>query len=170
MQTDSWGEHAWETFAFVAFGSPERLDADDKINYKNYYESFKCVAPCSLCRKAYGEMIKYIAIDDYINTRDGLCYWVFLVHNLVNRKLDKPLMTLNKVIYKYENMRARCGKKDNSEAYLKCKRDIQPYTMEQANNKAKIICGIYDKISHSQIHDYYYSDKILDPKFEKCSV
>lgn len=170
MQTDSWGEHAWETFNHVAFGSPEHLDNDDKINYKSFYNGFRCVAPCSLCKKAYGDMIKYINIDDYLDGRDGLCYWAFVVHNLVNRKLNKQLMTLDKVIYKYENMRARCGKKDNSERYLKCKNELQEYTLEQAKIKAREICSRYSAISDRQIQEYYNSDKILDPKFEKCSL
>lgn len=170
MQTDSWGKHAWETLAFVAFGSPERLDDEDKINYKNYYEGFRCVAPCALCRKAYGEMIKYVNIDDYIDNRDGLCYWVFIIHNLVNRKLNKQLLTFDVVIHKYENMRARCGKKDDSEKYLKCRRELQPFTMAEAKIRATEICKRYEEISHQQIHNYYYSDKILDPKFEKCSL
>ena len=40
MQTDSWGSHAWETFNHVAFGSPETLDNEDKINYKKFPISF----------------------------------------------------------------------------------------------------------------------------------
>jgi hypothetical protein len=170
MQTDFWGPHAWETLHHISFGSPEILDMDDKTNYKLFYSNIKCVLPCSLCRTAFKNMIKYVIIDDYIDTRDGLCYWVFVLHNLANRKLDKKLETFADVIYKFENMRARCGKSDGSERYLKCKANVQEFTMTEAKIKAKNICEKYREISHKQIHDYYYSDKILDPKFQKCPV
>jgi hypothetical protein len=170
MQTDSWGPHAWETQHFIVFGSPKNLDEDDKIAYTNYFLNFRCVLPCSLCRSAFGDLLKFIPIKDYIDTRDGLSYWLFIIHNLINRKLNKPLAVFDDVIYKYENMRARCGKKDDSDKYLQCKENLKEFTREEAKNKAIEICAKFYPISYDQIHAYYYSDKILDPKFQKCSV
>ena len=170
MQTDSWGPHAWETLHHISFGSPVTLDADDKHNYKQMINSLRCLAPCSLCRSAFGELLNYINIDDYIDTREGLCFWVFVIHNLVNRKLDKPLETFANVIYKYENMRARCGKKDNKKEYEKCKANLKEFPMSQAKKDAKRINKKYKEITTQHIFNYYYSDKILDPKFQKCSV
>lgn len=170
MQTDSWGPHEWESIHFTAFGSPEHLDNEDKVNYKTRYSIIQCTLPCSLCRSAYKQLFKYISIDPYIDCRDGLCYWTFIMHNLINRKLEKPLLDFASVIYKYENMRARCGKKDNIEEYERCKSMLQEFTMEQAKEKAINICKKYNTISHEQIESYYISDMNLDPKFQKCSV
>jgi hypothetical protein len=169
MQTDSWGPHAWETLHHITFGSPVTLDNDDKIKYKLTIESLRCVIPCSLCRSAFGELLNYIKLDDYIDTRDGLCYWMFVIHNLVNRKLDKSLETFDNVIYKYENMRARCGRKGTIE-YTKCKEEQQEFPMHQAKKDAIRIRNKFKTITEQYIYDYYYSDKILDPKFQKCSV
>lgn len=170
MQTDSWGPPAWETLHFMAFGSPERLDQQDITNYTHFVNDLQCILPCSLCRSAYKQLLLYIKIDEYIDTRDGLCYWTFLIHNLVNRKLGKSLEKFDNVIYKYENMRARCGRKDNIEEYEKCKASLQEFTMYEATEKARTICRKYKDISHRQLESYYISDKNLDPKFQKCSV
>ena len=169
MQTDSWGPSAWETLHYAAFGSPEILDKDDKINYKNFYTGMRCILPCSLCRSAFKQLLHYIDIDSYIDSRDGLCYWTFVLHNLVNRKLDKSLETFDNVIYKYENRRARCGNKNNS-GYSKCISELTEFSKDDAKIKAKAICKKYDIISHKQIENYYKSKWILDPKYEKCSV
>ena len=170
MQTDSWGPHAWITLHNVSFGSPEILDSDDKKNYTAFYTDLRCILPCSLCRTAFKNMIKYINIDEYIDSRDGLTYWVFILHNLVNKKLGKELETFDNVIYQYENTRARCGKNDGSYKYLKCKQANYEFPMKEAIERAQLICKKYETISYKQIHDYYYSDEILDPKFQKCSV
>ena len=170
MQTDSWGPNAWETFNHVAFGSPIKLDKQDKEHYKSFYHGFQCVIPCSLCKSAYKDLIKYILIDDYLDSRDGLCYWTFVVHNLVNRKLDKTIETLDNVIYKYENLRARCGKKDDSERYKQCKATLTEYTRDEAKIKAREICLRYKKIFLKQVEKYYNSDKVLDPKFQRCET
>lgn len=170
MQTDLWGPDAWSMLHNVSFGSPEILDEDDKINYTSFYTNIKCILPCSLCRTAFKNMIDFVKITDYIDGRDGLCYWVFIIHNLVNRKLGKDLESFDNVIYKYENMRSICGKNDGSKKYTDCKNTKYEYTLAASKNKAISICEKYKEISHTQILNYYYSDKIIDPNFAKCSV
>ena len=42
--------------------------------------------------------------------------------------------------------------------------------MHQAKKDAIRIRNKFKTITEQYIYDYYYSDKILDPKFQKCSV
>lgn len=170
MQTDAWGPHAWEFIHHTAFGAPKILDSEDKTKYKELFSNLRCTLPCILCRTAFSELFNYITIHDYLDSRNGLCYWTFVIHNLVNRKLGKKLESFNNVVHKYENLRARCGKKDDKEKYEKCKATLTEFTREESNIIAKEIRKKYKEIASKQIENYYYSDKILDPKFHKCPL
>lgn len=168
MQTESWGSHEWESLQFKVFGSPEIFNENDKQLYKKFFIINTLLLPCSMCQKSFQIIMKYIPIDDYLDGRDSLCFWLFLMHNLVNRKLCKPLFIFTDVIYKYENMRARCGNKNNVEKFYECKKTLKPYTFEDAKNKAKQIKKKYTDITLINLNNYYKSNELIDPKFNKC--
>ena len=64
---------------------------------------------------------KYIPIDDFLDSREGVVYWLYVIHNLVNNKLYKPNFPLCEVVVIYEKMRAKCGKvKKDDVKYKSC--------------------------------------------------
>ena len=170
MQTDSWGPHEWESMQNKAFGSPEIFDKDTKRRYALYFETNVQIIPCSTCQSAFSNMMNYIPIDSYLDGRNGLCFWIFMMHNLVNRKLDKPLAIFSQVIFKYENFRARCGSKNDVEKYNACKKELLPYTMEMAETSAREIKARYESISYVHLENYYRSNTVIDPKYHKCEL
>lgn len=170
MQTDLWGPHEWNSMQYKAFGSPEVFDREAKQLYARYFETNARIIPCSMCQMAFGNMMNYIPIDSYLDGRDGLCFWIFMMHNLVNRKLEKPLHVFSHVILKYENDRARCGSKNDVEKYALCKKELQPYTMEMAESKARAIKSKYGEISYVHLENYYRSNTVIDPKYHKCDL
>lgn len=170
MQTDSWGHHEWESMQFKAFGSPEIFTDETKKLYTAFYETNVQIIPCSMCQGAFGKMMKYIPIEDYLDSRDGLCFWIFMMHNLVNRKLEKPLEIFSNVIYKYENMRARCGSKNDKEKYEACLKTLEPFTMDQAKARAREIKRKYESIAYVHLEAYYKSNNVIDPKYHKCEL
>ena len=170
MQTDLWGPIEWESMQNKAFGSPVVFDNETKNKYRTYFEINVQIIPCSMCQSAFGNMIKYIPITDYLDGRDSLCFWIFMMHNLVNRKLNKPLAVFSHVIHKYENNRARCGNKNDKEKYNKCKETLQPFTMQMAEEKAREIKSKYESISYVHLENYYRSNTVIDPKYHKCEL
>jgi hypothetical protein len=164
MQTDEWGSHEWESMQFKAFGSPEKFSDEDKIKYETFFKVNASVLPCKMCQTAFGAMMTHIPIEEYLDGRDGLCYWIFIMHNLVNRKLEKKLEIFENVIFKYENFRARCGNKNNIIQYDECKKNLKSYTRKEAELKATQIRKIYNERALSHLENYYNSKDLLDPK------
>ncbi len=113
MNTKLWGPSAWVTVHAFAFGYPLDPTPIQKDQYKKFYTDMQYTLPCSYCRQSYGEFLKVLPIDNYLETRLQLAYWTYLVHDMVNKKLSKqsgkkikspPFI---KIVNKYEKMRAK---------------------------------------------------------------
>lgn len=124
MQTDKWGPHAWEYLHTVTFAYPENPSPVDKQNYYDLFSNLRKTLPCKYCRDSYSIFFKHIKIDEYLDSRYGLVFWLYVIHNMVNLKLGKETASFKEVIMKYENLRARCGKVDSKEMLEQCRADL----------------------------------------------
>lgn len=116
MNTKLWGPSAWVTLHVFSFGYPVNPSKQQRQEYKEFYTSLQYTLPCIYCRQSYGEFLKVLPIDNYLDTRLQLAYWVYLIHDMVNKKLSsqnrKKIASppFIEVVKKYEKMRANCGK------------------------------------------------------------
>lgn len=170
MQANEWGPSAWKFLHMVTFGYPQDPDNNTKDHYKQLFSYLRYTLPCSHCRNSYTEIYKYICIDQYLDSREGLTFWLFIVHNLVNRKLERELSNYEDVVIQYENYRARCGDMNDIEKYSKCKKSIKKITQDDVQSNVLITYSKYKEISKKQIEEFYKSENIIDPKFTKCSL
>lgn len=113
MNTKIWGPSAWVTVHGNAFGYPLEPTAIQKEHYKKFYTELQFTLPCSYCRQSYGEFLKILPLDNYLDTRFQLAYWTYLIHDMVNQKLSKQSgkklksPSFMSVVNKYEKMRAK---------------------------------------------------------------
>lgn len=89
-----WGKHFWYTIHYVSLGFPKNASEQDKKNYKLFYEIIGDVLPCEECSEHYKKLIKEIPIDNFLNNKNDLFEWTVVIHNEVNKKLNKPTWTL----------------------------------------------------------------------------
>jgi hypothetical protein len=121
MQTDKWGPHAWEFLHTITFAYPESPSAVDRQNHYDLFSNLKYTLPCKYCRESYAVFFRHLKIDDYLDSRYGLVFWLYVFHNLVNLKLGKQPASFKDVLTKYENIRARCGKVDTKASLDQCR-------------------------------------------------
>ena len=170
MQANIWGPSAWKFLHSITFSYPQDPDEDTKKHFKTLFETLQYTLPCSHCRKSYINIYKYICIDQYLDSREGLTFWLFIVHNLVNRKLGHDLENFENVVLQYENFRARCGDMNNIVKFNKCKSELKPLNIIDIQQNVLITYSKYKDISKLQIEEFYKSDNIIDPKFIKCFI
>ena len=115
MQSNKWGSHAWTFFHTTTFNYPNDPKQCDKDAYVKFFEVMREILPCSICRKSYEFLYNNFSIDDYLDDRNGVVYWLFILHNIINLKLGKKLADFKDVVLTYENARARCGNIDTSD-------------------------------------------------------
>lgn len=169
MQANEWGPSAWKFLHTVTFGYPQDPDEETKKNYKEFFTTLKYVLPCSHCRNYYTQLHKYICVDEYLDSREGLTFWLFVIHNLVNRKLERDLANFEDVVLTYENYRARCGDMNDIKKYTQCKTSLKPIVSENINSNVIITWTKYKDIAIKQIKNFYNSQNIIDPHFTKCN-
>ena len=67
-------------------------------NPSNFFKSVGDMLPCKYCRSSYQIYYKYLQIDPFLDSREGVCYWLYRLHQLVNEKIFKENATLENVI------------------------------------------------------------------------
>jgi hypothetical protein len=163
MQSQKWGPSAWTFLHSVSFNYPLLPSFQDKLNYKNFFHSIQFILPCSFCRDYYSILLKYIKIDKYLDSRGGITFWLFIIHNLINKKLKYPLETFQNVVLKYENLRARCGSIHNNVNYYECIKKLNNITCFDINDNIIHICNKYKIIVKKQLFKLYLSNDVNDP-------
>lgn len=104
MNQNIWGPHLWFSLHTISFNYPIKPTNNDKQYYKNFFISLENVIPCSVCKKNYIRHLKEHPIDDYLDNRKKLVYWVIDMHNMVNAEIGKKILSYEIVIKKYENV------------------------------------------------------------------
>jgi hypothetical protein len=106
MQTSKWGPSAWDYLHTLTFNYPENPSDDNKKYYYELFNNLKFTLPCKYCRESYSIFFKYININDYLDDRKGITYWLYTIHNIVNLKLNKKKVDFIDVVNYYEKRRA----------------------------------------------------------------
>ena len=91
MLPDIWGPTLWHSMHLISAGYPEKPSPVTKSRYKRYFQSLGYVLPCSNCAKSYRKFVRMYPIQSYLNSKKNLMYWVYLMHNRVNKKLKKKV-------------------------------------------------------------------------------
>ena len=104
MNQNIWGPHLWFSLHTISFNYPIKPTNNDKKDYKNFFINLENVIPCSVCKKNYIRHLKEHPINDYLDNRKKLVYWVIDMHNMVNAEIGKKILSYEIVIKKYENV------------------------------------------------------------------
>jgi hypothetical protein len=111
MQTAEWGPGVWKFLHSISFNYPEKPTQQDIDRHIQFFIVFGELMPCKQCRDSYKIFLQLIPIQNYLDSRAGLIYWVYQIHDKVNQKLDKGSISFKTMVRNYELIRATC--KDN---------------------------------------------------------
>ena len=138
MNVSKWGPGGWVFLHSISFNYPLDPKDDDKIKYKSFFKSLEDILPCKYCRESYKIYYKYIPIDDFLDSRIGVCYWLFRIHGLINEKIYSKDTNFEYIIRKYEGIRAKCGKMSRNgkldEIYKTCKKKANLIDLDYLSN------------------------------------
>lgn len=91
----------------------------DKHNKKNYQMFYNLVADTlpygQKFEKVFKEALNVFPLTDVcLMARENLTAWLYLVHEYVNKKLGRPMISYPATCSKYEKIRAKCNAKKGS--------------------------------------------------------
>ena len=108
MQVNEWGPPGWKFLHTITFNY--KPTEDNKKKYKQFFDTLESVLPCPYCCTSFSIYSKALPINDYLDSSVGLTYWLYVIHNLVNQKVCKPIIPFREIVIEYEKIRAKCGK------------------------------------------------------------
>lgn len=146
MNQNIWGPHLWFSLHSISFNYPLKPSIEDKKNYKNFFLSLQEVIPCSVCKKNYKRHLNEHPLQDYLDSRKSLVYWVIDMHNMVNAEIGKKTLSYDIIIKKYEDVYQKKIMLNNNEdeGTIEIKNNNLPNNVKINNTNYKnIIYGIF---------------------------
>ena len=83
MDTRFWGPSGWRFLHSVTFA----YDLSRKNAVQTFFEALPFVLPCKFCRTSLQEYMESDSLDIALESKEGLCRWLWRIHNQVNSKL-----------------------------------------------------------------------------------
>jgi hypothetical protein len=102
-----WGPFFWHTIHIVALGYPSEPSYAQKRAAKEFYESLKTLIPCPICREHFVVHLEKYPITPHLDRKADLFRWTILLHNEVNKILNKPIFTETQVLAYYTRLGQR---------------------------------------------------------------
>lgn len=124
LMTKVWGPPGWMFLHSITMGYPLKINDFNenhiirKNNTKLFFESIGHVFPCKYCRISYLKFIDELPIDNFLDSRKNLAFWLYQIHNKVNHKLGVPkcdIPSFKKIYQKFDSYRAECSKTTHSQ-------------------------------------------------------
>lgn len=151
MMTKIWGPPGWFFLHIVSFGYPYEITSENSHRireYAKFFNSLGHILPCKYCRNSYNEYIKEYPVEKFLNSRESLTKWLYIIHNRVNDKLgvpecDRP--SFEEVKKKYEQYRAKCKQTTNKERE---ERLIKGCTIPENGIKKRCLINIVNDTEH----------------------
>jgi hypothetical protein len=112
-----WGNRQWYWYHMVSYTSPEKITESGKKYYLQFIYLMTQLLPCMKCYNHFKLYLKNTPID--FNDRKSMIEWFVNAHNYVNKKLEKPLLSVeesNKLYLKPSLSLDSNNTPDNSES------------------------------------------------------
>jgi hypothetical protein len=90
-----WGPFVWGSIHLICIGAPSVLDATAQENYRAFFNMLPNVIPCETCSVHLRQNLKTLPVDAHLATNKELFAWSVALHNLVNKQLNKPIMSFD---------------------------------------------------------------------------
>mgnify|MGYP001195412702 FL=1 len=102
MQPYIWGKYLWTSIHYISLGYPENPSKEEQNDYKEFFENLFRVIPCYTCSENYKDHLQKLPITPQVlqNTK-SLFKWTVEVHNLVNKSLNKRLLSYEEAYQLY---------------------------------------------------------------------
>jgi hypothetical protein len=142
MNQNIWGSHLWFSLHTITFNYPIEPTTTDKEEYKQFFINLQNVIPCSVCKKNYKRHINEHPIDNFLNNRKDLVYWLIDMHNMVNGEIGKKILSYDIVIKKYEKVYGKKIKLDNNDTLNNTLNNTNEDIYNKSDLYSKYIYGI----------------------------
>ena len=98
--TESWGPAAWKFLHSVTFNYSDHPSLNEQRNMEQFFYSLKNLLPCDECKNHFENEIRLHPPDT--RSKETISSWLVDIHNRINRRLGKQIITYDKAKQLYE--------------------------------------------------------------------
>jgi len=99
LNPNMWGSQGWHFIHAVALTFPNEPTEQDKENYNKFFYSLPDVLPCPSCGLNFAEKLEKTPPN--LENQESLWRWTVDVHNEVNQKNDKPILSYDEAFSEF---------------------------------------------------------------------
>ena len=107
IPTTTWGPPMWVSVHIMSLAYPKNPSYSEKKAAKEFFEALPFLLPCAICKEHLKTHMKKFPITPYLDRRDDLFKYSVMLHNEVNKSLNKPTWTELEVLQYLKRMGAR---------------------------------------------------------------
>jgi len=94
LEPTLFGRNLWAVIHQVALGAPAVMDASQSAAYMSFYAIIPQIIPCRSCGDHLLQTYTEIPIEKSLAGSATLFTWTVDLHNAVNKRLGKPIVTV----------------------------------------------------------------------------
>ena len=103
-----WGPHYWFFLHTVAMCYPHRPNAITKKKYYEFIQNIPMFIPVENMSSYFSQLLDQYPVSPYLDSRDAFIRWMHFIHNKINQRLEKPIISLSKFYeYYYEQYKPK---------------------------------------------------------------
>ena len=96
-----WGPHYWFFLHTLTMTYPKNPNSITKKKYYEFIQNLPLFIPVENISTEFSKLIDKYPISPYLDNKESFIRWMNFIHNKINKKLEKPQMTVNDFYIKY---------------------------------------------------------------------
>jgi len=96
-----WGPHYWFFLHTIAMSYPVHPNAVTKKKYYDFVQNIPLFIPVESMAGEFSKLLDKYPVQPYLDNKESFIRWMWFIHNKINKKLEKPEISLNDFYVKY---------------------------------------------------------------------
>ena len=96
-----WGPHYWFFLHTIAMSYPDHPNAVTKKKYYDFVQNIPLFIPVESMAGEFSKLLDQYPVQPYLDNKESFIRWMWFIHNKINKKLEKPQISLNDFYVKY---------------------------------------------------------------------
>jgi len=96
-----WGPHYWFVLHTISLQYPTMPNETTKKKYYDFIQNLPIFIPDSEIGNQFSEYLDKYPVTPYLDSRESFIKWMNFIHNKINIKLGKPIISIDEGIHQY---------------------------------------------------------------------
>jgi hypothetical protein len=96
-----WGPHYWFFLHTIAMSYPIHPNAVTKKKYYDFVQNIPLFIPVESMAGEFSKLLDQYPVQPYLDNKESFIRWMWFIHNKINKKIEKPQISLNDFYVKY---------------------------------------------------------------------